>query len=343
MPSSVRAYWPSIALHDMDLSPDVLARLAATLPLHPRISLGCHVRDAAPLASLVAVVGSALSCVTLELSSKGVAHGRGKAMSDLLLQRCPRLRDVTIKVEPRRRANDLVELNDALGIVAHPHVEVFKINLLHAAATPRLGHLLAAWLSTAPSRFLQVANVADMDHDGLVVFNVPSLGGFHGRTLPVSLITLEWKSHVNDDQALTDLATAVGRTELKHLACNVFGQLATHPAAAPMLSQLQRLIVSGLNAYHTKVLVVGLSAVPALKSLTLCNCNLASSMELLMETLATTCVHLVKLQVRDPRPTRDGATAVFTGVLRSPHLTSLSMSMRLSDPPAANSTFLTWE
>ncbi|KDO35244.1 hypothetical protein SPRG_00089 [Saprolegnia parasitica CBS 223.65] len=168
----------------------------------------------------------------------------------------------------------------------------------------------------------------------LIVSNVPSLGGFHGRTLPVSLITLDWNSRVNevvDDETLTDLATAVGRTQLKHLVCNVFGQLATYPAAAPMLAQLKWLIVSELHADDTAALIDGLSSVPALTSLGILKCSLLLSTELLLETLATTCVHLTKLKVRDGHPTRDGATAVFAGVQRLPHLTMLSMSMRLSD------------
>ncbi|KDO35243.1 hypothetical protein SPRG_00088 [Saprolegnia parasitica CBS 223.65] len=135
MPSSVSANWPRIDLRDMDLPPSVLTLLAATLPLRPRIQLQCPIRQAAPLASLVAVVGPSLGRVTLHLSSNGVANGRGRVMSDRLLQCCPHLREVIISVVPRQ-ANQLVELNDALGVVAHPHVEELFLNLRHATATP---------------------------------------------------------------------------------------------------------------------------------------------------------------------------------------------------------------
>ncbi|KDO30408.1 hypothetical protein SPRG_04322 [Saprolegnia parasitica CBS 223.65] len=267
----------------MALPPSVLVLLAATLPLRPRIELEFVTRDAARLASLVAVLGPSLSSVTIHLSSNGVANGRGRAMSDLLLQGCPHLRRVIISVVPRR-ANQLVELNDALGVVAHPHMD-------HDAVIA----------------FCEALQASTTLRD--VVSNVPSLGGFHGRTLPVSLIILDWESRANeivDDATLTDLATAVGRTQLKYLVCNAFGQLATFPAAAPMLAQLQWLIVSGLHANDMKALIDGLSSVPSLTSLSLHKCSLSSSMELLRETLATTCVHLAKLTVRDQHPTRDG-------------------------------------
>ncbi|KDO17585.1 hypothetical protein SPRG_16831 [Saprolegnia parasitica CBS 223.65] len=149
-----------------------------------------------------------------------------------------------------------------------------------------------------------------MDHDGAIAFcdalqanttlqelaivNVRSLGRFHGRTLPLSLKSFSWDVRFNgavDAATLTDLATAVGPTQLERLECSVFGQLATCPASASMLSQLQCLSVSWSHADHMPALIAGLSSVPALTSLELRDCNLSSAKEL-METLATSCMHL---------------------------------------------------
>ncbi|KDO21663.1 hypothetical protein SPRG_13001 [Saprolegnia parasitica CBS 223.65] len=293
MPSTVSTNWPRIELRSMELPPSILTLLAATLPLRPRIELRCPIRQAAPLASLVAVVGPALSSVFLCFHRGHMVGGGGQVISDLLLQR--------------------------------------------------------SWLSTAPATKLRLANVAQMDHDGAIAFcdalqakstlqelaisHVPSLGGFHGRTLPVSLKTLEWNSNYSghvDPATMTDLATAVGATQLERLECSVFGQLATCPAAAPMLLQLQSLTVSGLQANHMKALIDGLSSVPALTSLELCNCFLLLSTELLMKTLATTCVHLETLQLWDCDDLTQREAAVLSGTLDLPRLTSLTMAIRLS-------------
>ncbi|KDO30404.1 hypothetical protein SPRG_04318 [Saprolegnia parasitica CBS 223.65] len=345
---SVIANWPRIELRTMDLPPLLLALLAATLPLRPRIELQFAVRDAASLASLVAVVGPALNIVTLQFHRGCMVRGGGRMISSLFLQRCPRLRHVAIAVDPYTE-NEAVEVNDLLTVVAHPHVHESSLslfNLQRATTVPRLGHLLASWLSTAPATKLRLANVAQMDHDGVIAFckalqanttlqelaisHVRSLGGFHGRTLPVSLKTLTWNVRLNgavDDATMTDLATAVGRTQLERLECSVFGQLATCPASASMLSQLQCLSVSWSHADHMPAMIAGLSSVPALTSLTARHCSLSTSMELFMRTLATTCVHLESLSVGDKDLTRDGAIAVLSGVLQLPHLTTLSLWM----------------
>ncbi|KDO35241.1 hypothetical protein SPRG_00086 [Saprolegnia parasitica CBS 223.65] len=315
-PHSVCANWPRIELRDMDLSPEVLALLAATLPLRPRIQLRCPILDAEQLASLVAAVGPALN-----------SH----AVSSLLLQRCPHLRRVVIYVVFILPTGS-IELNDLLAVVAHRHVKKMIITL--PRAPPRLGYLLAAWLSTAPATKLRLSHVAQMDHDAVIAFcdalqanttltklamyNAPALGGFHGRTLPVSLKSLDWHARPNtvvDDATLTDLATAVGPTQLERLICSVFGQLAACPAAAPMLAQLQWLTVSGPSADISSFFY----------------CDLSLSTELLMETLATTCVHIATLHIYAPHATRDGASAVFAGTVQSRHLTSLRVSMDLFD------------
>ncbi|KDO21664.1 hypothetical protein SPRG_13002 [Saprolegnia parasitica CBS 223.65] len=318
LPASLVANWPRIVLATMAFPPLVLTVLAATLPLRPRMELHCSIRDAAPLASLVAVVGPALNTVTLQFYRGCMVQGQSQAISDILLQRCPRLRQVSISVHSYSE-NETVELNSLLAVVAHPHIEDVTIVMQRTTiAPPRLWHLLAAWLSTAPATKLRLAYIARMDHDAVIafcdalqanttlqeltIFDVPSLGGFHGRTLPVSLKTLAWKIRPNrnvDDATLTDLATAVVATQLERLECIVFGQLATCPAAAPMLSQLQCLIVSGVNADNMEALIDGLSSVPALTSLTARTFDLSLSAELLMETLATTCVHLETLRVDD--------------------------------------------
>ncbi|KDO21661.1 hypothetical protein SPRG_12999 [Saprolegnia parasitica CBS 223.65] len=274
----------------------ILTLLAATLPLRPRIQLHYAIWNGAALASLVAVLGPALNTFTLHFSCGRMVDIRGQEISSFLLQRCP------------------------------------------------------PWLSTAPATKLRLANVAPMDHDAVIAFcdalqanttlqelivdNAPSLGGFHGRTLPVSLRSLEWNVDSNvvvDDATLTDLATAVGPTQLERLECNVFGQLATYPAAASMLSQLQCLVVSWLNADSMEAVIDGLSSVPSLRSLTARHCRLSTSMELFMETLATTCVHLETLRVSDQQLTRDGAIAGLSGVLRLPRLTTLDLWMPLLD------------
>ncbi|KDO20139.1 hypothetical protein SPRG_14618 [Saprolegnia parasitica CBS 223.65] len=346
-PHWVYANWPCIVLRDMDLSPSVWTLLAATLPLRPRIELQFAIQDAARLTSLVAVLGPALSSVILFFSRGCMVQGRGQAISNLLLQRCPRLRQVSISVISCSE-NEAVELNDLLAVVAHPHVRDFDLEL--ATATPRLGHHLAAWLSTAPATKLRLVDVAQMDHDAVIAFckalqasttlreltmyNTPALGGFHGRTLPVSLKRFEWNVSSNvvvDAATLTDLATAVGPTQLERLECSVFGQLATCPAAAPMLSQLQSLVVSRLHVDNMLALIAGLSSVPALTSLDLRHCNLLLSTELLMETLAMTCMHLETLRVSDQQSTHDGATAVLSGVLQLPRLTTLDLWMPLLD------------
>ncbi|KDO20137.1 hypothetical protein SPRG_14616 [Saprolegnia parasitica CBS 223.65] len=153
MPSSVIANWPHIVLRDMDLPPSVLALLAATLPLRPRIEVLYVIRDAAPLTLLVAAVGPALN------------------------------------------TSNAVELNGLLAVVAHPHD--LSIDLQGVTTTPRLGHRLAAWLSTTPTTKLRLTYVDQMNHDGAIAFcdalqasttlqelaivNVRSLGGFHGQ------------------------------------------------------------------------------------------------------------------------------------------------------------------
>ncbi|EQC32742.1 hypothetical protein SDRG_09714 [Saprolegnia diclina VS20] len=348
-PSTVSVNWPRIKLTDVELSPSVLTLLAAMLPLRPRMVLRRTDWDAASLASLIAVLGPALSDVTLLFSSNRTVNGQGHAISNLFLQRCPRLRRVVICEEPTTAA-EIIELNDLLAVAAHPHVEDMTINLRRATATPRLGHLLATWLLTAPSRELLLENATALDHDGVIAFcdalqanttltnlsirNASALGGFHGRTLPVSLKTLTWNVRFNrviNVVTLTDLATAVGPTHLEQFDCNVFCWLATCPAAAPMLAQLQMLTVSSLDVGDITSLLAGLSSVPVLISLTLRNCNLSSSTRLLMKTLATTCVHLVRLDVSDHDLTRDDASAVIIGVTRLLQLTSLTLSMRLSD------------
>ncbi|EQC32739.1 hypothetical protein SDRG_09711 [Saprolegnia diclina VS20] len=145
MPSSVITYWPYILLQQKRLPPSVMALLAATLPLQPRIHIEWPILDAASLVSLVAVLGPSLSYVTLHFGSTSVADGQAQAINELLLQRCPRLRYVAMHVVPRM-ANALGELNDALAVIAHPHVRDSYLNLEFAIATPRLGHLLASWL-----------------------------------------------------------------------------------------------------------------------------------------------------------------------------------------------------
>ncbi|KDO17438.1 hypothetical protein SPRG_17139, partial [Saprolegnia parasitica CBS 223.65] len=195
MPSSVIANWPHIKLRDMDLPPSVLALLAATLPLRPRIELEYVICDAAPLASLVAAVGPSLRNVILCFYSGRMVQGRGRAISNLLLQRCPRLRQVSISIISYSES-DAAELNDLLAVVAHPHVHDLSIDLQGVTTTPRLGHRLAAWLSTTPTTKLRLTYVDQMNHDGAIAFcdalqasttlqelaivNVRSLGGFHG-------------------------------------------------------------------------------------------------------------------------------------------------------------------
>ncbi|KDO25442.1 hypothetical protein SPRG_09384 [Saprolegnia parasitica CBS 223.65] len=351
MASWVGAEWPRIAVTNTELPTWVLARLAATLPLRPRIEIAHPIQKAAPLASLVGVLGPALVGVSLCFYDYSAVDGQGHTIARLLLQHCPRLRRVSIDAMSYS-ANDALnftdEVNDVLAVLTHPHLKHVSINLGARTAAPRLGHLLAVWLSTAPATTLYVVDVAPTDDDtaaafcdalqgnttleDLIIVNVPSFGGFHGRTLPVSLKTLEWKGRDNevvDNATVTDLATAVGRTQLQKLDCNCFGPLATRPAAAPMLSQLQSLTVHGVNGAHTKALIEGLSSVPALTYLTLRNCSLSSSMELLMEMLATTCI--ASLHVDDQYLTREDSASVLSGVLQVPRLRALTLSMRLLD------------
>ncbi|KDO24424.1 hypothetical protein SPRG_09814 [Saprolegnia parasitica CBS 223.65] len=104
---------------------------------------------------------------------------------------------------------------------------------------------------------------ANMTLTDLIITNAHSLGGFHGRTLPVSLKTLNWEgcsNGVGDDATVTNLATAVCSTKLKHFESSVFGQLATRSAAAPTLAQLKSLVVvDRLDVNHTDALIAGLS------------------------------------------------------------------------------------
>ncbi|KDO35240.1 hypothetical protein SPRG_00085 [Saprolegnia parasitica CBS 223.65] len=77
-----------------------------------------------------------------------------------------------------------------------------------------------------------------------------------------------------------------------------------------------------------EALLAGLSSVPALTSLERRHCS--SSTELLMETLATTCMHLETLRVSDEQLTRRQVVVVLSGTLDLPRLTSLSITIRLS-------------
>ncbi|KDO22171.1 hypothetical protein SPRG_21176, partial [Saprolegnia parasitica CBS 223.65] len=88
-------------------------------------------------------------------------------------------------------------------------------------------------------------------------------------------------------------------------------------------SQLQSLVVSWFHADTMEALIAGLSSVPALTSLALRHCNLSLSMELLLEMLATTSMHLETLSVIDQDLTRNGSAAVpsaycdcHTGIFR---------------------------
>ncbi|KDO17587.1 hypothetical protein SPRG_16833, partial [Saprolegnia parasitica CBS 223.65] len=239
MPSSVSTNWPHIKLTRIRFRSSILPLLAATLPLRPRIELEYGVRDVLPLAPVVAVLGPALSSIILGFYSGRMDQGRGQAISNLLLQRCPRLRQVSISVISYSES-DAAELNGLLAVVAHPHVHDLSIDLLLAITVPRLGHLLASWLSTAPATKLTLVRVAQMDDDAMMAFcdalqanttlqelniiDIPSLNGFHGRTLPVSLKILNvYFNGVVDAATLTSLATAVGRTQLERLECSVFG------------------------------------------------------------------------------------------------------------------------
>ncbi|KDO30407.1 hypothetical protein SPRG_04321 [Saprolegnia parasitica CBS 223.65] len=189
-----------------------------------------------------------------------------------------------------------------------------------------------------------------MDHDAVIAFcealqasttlqeltisDVPSFGGFHGRTLPVSLKRFEWNmgdDEVVDDATLTDLATAVGPTQLQHLLCNGFGSLATRPAAAPMLSQLQSLVVYQIDPDTMEALIAGVASVPALTSLELAMNDESSTrtIEHLMASLATTCVHLQTLHISADALTRERLVLVLSGVLELPQLTSLHVSVCL--------------
>ncbi|EQC34388.1 hypothetical protein SDRG_08158 [Saprolegnia diclina VS20] len=166
MPSSVRAEWPRIELFSVDLPSSVLALLAATLPLHPHVELRCSGPDVAQLASLVAVFGPALRSVRLSFW-RGVVDGQGHAIATLLLQHCPRLRCVSIYINSYSQN----EVDGLLAIVTHPNVKQLAVNMQGTTTiAPRLGHHLAAWLSTAPATKLDVANVTQMDHDAAVAF-----------------------------------------------------------------------------------------------------------------------------------------------------------------------------
>ncbi|KDO20138.1 hypothetical protein SPRG_14617 [Saprolegnia parasitica CBS 223.65] len=86
-----------------------------------------------------------------------------------------------------------------------------------------------------------------------------------------------------------------------------------------------------VDADRMEALIDGLSLVPALTSLDFCDCDLSSSAEPLMETLATTCMHLETLHVWGwDALTRREVVAVLSGTLNLPRLTSLSMVILLS-------------
>ncbi|KDO30406.1 hypothetical protein SPRG_04320 [Saprolegnia parasitica CBS 223.65] len=75
---SLGADWPDIVLNDIQLPPSIMALLAATLPLRPRIQLRCPIRQAAPLASLVAAAGPSLSNVDIDFNKDAMFKAEAK-------------------------------------------------------------------------------------------------------------------------------------------------------------------------------------------------------------------------------------------------------------------------
>ncbi|EQC33744.1 hypothetical protein SDRG_08846 [Saprolegnia diclina VS20] len=327
---SVTAEWPLLYLDAMEASREVLALVAATLPLRPCVVIPDAIWQLASLVK-VAPILAGLSRVTLD---------------DLLLQRCPFLHDININVEALHAMAD-AELNDLLAVFAHPRLRWMRIDLLNARIiTPQFGQRLITWLRTVPATktYLSLTNVAHWDRATVLAFcdalqantslcclsisNVVGLGGFHGRCFPTSLKVFSWSCHGDvDDATIQDVATALGPTKLERLCSSAFGQLTRCSATAQQLATLQHLSVYRLSVQKMNELV----AVPALTSLKLDACDVSSVAEHLMETLATTCVHLEKLLIPEHPLTRDGVTTIFVGALRLPQLTSLSLSMRLPD------------
>ncbi|EQC26655.1 hypothetical protein SDRG_15493 [Saprolegnia diclina VS20] len=352
-PSYVYSDWPHLMLTETaDLPHEVLPMLVKTLPLRLCIDVECEIYEAAPLVQLVPSIGPALSYISLVFNDTIMVDGQGQTIANLLLEQCPCLRELLVDVAASRNnnhnADERVELSNLLAAVAHPRVEQLSVSLLDAHATPRLGHYLASWLSTAPTTGLSLRDVAHMDDDAAIAFcdalqanttltelslhRVVNILGFRGRTLPPSLDRFEFDARFHNldvnDATIEHLAIAVGATKLEHFGCSVFGRVAQCPAAAPMLAQLQSLEVHGLRADGVEALVAGLSTVPALISLVLGKSAMASedAAVQLMDALATSCTHLTHLNLNEHGMRRDGVAAVLAATPRLPQLTSLDVS-----------------
>ncbi|EQC32738.1 hypothetical protein SDRG_09710 [Saprolegnia diclina VS20] len=119
--------------------------------------------------------------------------------------------------------------------------------------------------------------------DCLVIHNVSSLGGFLGRTLPVSLKTLNWNvafHRVVDNATLEELATAVAHTQLERLDCSVVSQLATRKLLMQTLAttcpHLESLHVDDhyLTRDGATAALTGVLGLPHMTTLTLSMCLL---------------------------------------------------------------------
>ncbi|KDO35233.1 hypothetical protein SPRG_00078 [Saprolegnia parasitica CBS 223.65] len=360
-PASVEVAWPSIVINDTDLPSAVLAQICKTLPLRPQIEIECTIQHAEHLSSIVPHLGASIHYLSVEFDELIMIDGQGRQVAELLLQ-CPNLWEIWINVLAQRDADDEhIELSDLLAVIADPikHANLGRltIDLQHARATPRLGHLLATWLTTAPRISLHVENVISMDEDAAMVFcdalqantaleelillSVTNLSGFHGRKLPASLrrVELSLEAPIDaeiDDVTIESLATALGSTHLDHFSCNVFGQLVQCSAAAPMFRQLSKLEVSALQADGVDAFLAGLSHLPALQDLAVVQSTIGTRdfATLLMETLVTTCPHLQMLRLDTVPLSCDAVSTVLAGVPRLPCLKWLNVSPRSTILPA---------
>ncbi|KDO27153.1 hypothetical protein SPRG_07860 [Saprolegnia parasitica CBS 223.65] len=275
--------------------------------------------------------------------------GQGRAIAELLRQ-CPNLRTLNINAPGDDDADDdSVELNDLLAVladpVAHPRLQNMALHLDDAHATPRVGHVLAAWLRAAPIQSLHVSNVVRMDDSAAIAFcdaleasttlqdlsilSVANLAGFHGRQLPASLLKLDFGTNaVLDDATIRHLATALGSTRLQRLACSDFPRLVQIPAAAPMFHQLHSLVVNELRDDQAEAFLAGLACVPALRYLAFW-CSTPGTWDFaarLMDTLETTCRRLDHLRLEQVPMDRSAVAAVLAGVPRLPHLIWLNVA-----------------
>ncbi|EQC27746.1 hypothetical protein SDRG_14495 [Saprolegnia diclina VS20] len=304
--------WPSITLHQFEYAPNVLSMLRSTLSLGPHVTFNQSIIHACELAAVVPTIGPAIKALSLAVEDEQLHPGEGQAVADLVRQ-CSSLRELKIESTVYMEGDPEPELDALLGAVAHPTVRHLELTLFYPNA-PRLGTFLSQWLQSAPAKKLCLLRVTFQDGDAfcdgvqanrtlvhLDLHEIEGIDGLRGRRLPSSLRYLVWgATHSGDSATLDNMAHALERTRLKHLRCAFFEEVASRPAAWPMLPHLTSLDTGdGMNVAQMQLLLEALARLASLKELKLANFGFdASTFDVVLPALVIHCPYLTDLDLQ---------------------------------------------